>query len=382
MKQATSSMTERSSSIRLAPLDALRGFAALAVPTFTHFVHFGGDKSLYPYDHLAFGHWLYTYSQFFVDLFFVLSGFVLTYRYVVPLAREQIDGREFFFLRFSRLYPLHLLTLCTCAGVEWWLAAFHQPPVIYGSNDLYHFALHLGFLQLWFEHGLAYNYPSWSVCAEVFVYLLFFLYARHRPKYFAIAAGATVFVGIAVLTSWSLPLLNRNMARAMVGFFMGALAFEATEKLDRAGRGQALGASCLAALVTILVVANRIGYDGFIGGDPLPYGLILFPLLTVASLRVPPLARLLSLRPLTFLGDISYAVYLAHVPIQMIILAVTRAHRVTIPTSSPGFFWAWIATLVVVGTVIHYGFERPARRWLRARLARETPVAAAVAPTA
>ena len=375
-------MTDASRPIRLAPLDALRGFAALAVPTFTHFQHFGGDKSLYPYDSLALVHWLYVYSQFFVDLFFVLSGFVLTFRYLEPLSRQRIDAKGFFFLRFSRLYPLHLLTLLVCAGVEWTLMAQHQPTVIYSQDDLYHFFLHLTFLQLWFEHGLAYNYPSWSVCAEVFVYVLFFLYARKRSTVFSTASALTVFAGIAVLSGASLPLLNRNMARAMVGFFMGALAFQATERLDRARLGHTVGTSCLAALVSIVFIANRIGYDAWIGSDPLPYGLVLFPLLTVAALKTPPLAWLLSLRPLTFLGNISYAVYLSHVPLQMILLAVTRARHVTIPTSSPWFFWVWIATLVSVGTAVHYGFERPARSWLRNRLVATTPAPLAAAPAA
>lgn len=361
------------------PLDSVRGLAALCVVVH-HFV--GSDPLAVALPHRA---WIdvafFHNSWLFVDLFFVLSGFVLTFRYLEPLSQKRIDGREFFFLRFSRLYPLHLLTLLVCAGVEWSQMAQHQPPVIYPLDDLYHFFLHLTFLQLWFEHGLAYNYPSWSVCAEVFVYLLFFLYARKRSTVLTAGALLTVFTGIAVLAGASLPLLNRNMARALVGFFMGVLAFQGTTRLDRAGRGHAWGASSLAALVTIVVIANRIGYDGWIGSDPTPYGLVLFPLLTVSSLKVPPLSWLLSRRPLTFLGDISYAVYLAHVPLQMIALAWTRAHHVTIPTSSPWFFWVWIATLVTVGTAVHYGFERPARSWLRRRLVERAP-APVVAPAA
>jgi peptidoglycan/LPS O-acetylase OafA/YrhL len=376
------SKTDSSQPLRLAPLDALRGFAALAVPTFTHFQHFGGDQSQYPYSGLALVHWFYVYSQFFVDLFFVLSGFVLTFRYLEPLSQKQIDGREFFFLRFSRLYPLHLLTLLVCATVAWSQMVQHQPPPIYPFDDIYHFFLHLTFLQLWFEHGLAYNYPSWSVCAEVFVYILFFFYARKRSAVLTAGAALTVFTGIAILAGASLPMLNRNMARAMVGFFMGVLAFQITVRFDRAGRGHAFGASALAAFVTIVGIANLVGYDSWIGSDPLPYGLVLFPLLTVASLKVPPLSWVLSRRPLTFLGDISYAVYLSHVPLQMIALAWTRAHHVTIPTSSPWFFWVWIATLITVGTAVHYGFERPARRWLRRRLAEPVPASAVAAPAA
>lgn len=380
--QVTSTVTWPTRAVRLAPLDALRGLAAIAIPTFTHFQHFGGDKNAYPFNELAAVHWLYQYSQFFVDLFFVLSGFVLTFRYLEPVSEQRIDGREFFFLRFSRLYPLHLATLLICAGVEWWLMAHHQEPVIYKQDDLYHFFLHLFFLQLWFERGLAYNGPSWSVCAEAFVYLLFFLFARKRRQVFSIACALTVLLGITVLTSWSLPLLNRNLARGMVGFFMGALTFQVTERMERARLGKVLGVACLAAVLAIAALANAIGYDKWIGGDPLPYGLILFPLITVAGLKSPPLARLLSLRPLTFLGDISFAVYLVHVPIQMIVLAVSRAQKLTIPTSSRWFFWAWIATLVCVGTVVHYGFERPAQRWLRRRTVVKPGSPVLVAPAA
>jgi peptidoglycan/LPS O-acetylase OafA/YrhL len=369
-------MTKPSGSIRLSPLDALRGFAALAVPAFTHFQHFGGDKNTYPYNAIPVVHWLYVYSQFFVDLFFVLSGYVLTFRYFQPISEQRVSARDFFFLRFARLYPLHLLTLLICAAVQWWLMAHHQLPVIYKQDDLYHFFLHLFFLQIWFEHGLAYNYPSWSVCVEVFVYLLFFLHARRPIRPFVIACALTVLLGITVLTSWSLPLLNRNIARGMVGFFAGALAFQITGWFERARRGTLLGLACLAAVVAIGVLSNLIGYDFWVGADPLPYGLIIFPLITVASLKVKPLVAVLSLRPLTFLGDISYAVYLVHVPIQMIILAVAHTRHLTIPTSSTTFYWIWIATLLVAGTVIHLTFERPARRWLRRRFVGRAPLAA------
>jgi peptidoglycan/LPS O-acetylase OafA/YrhL len=59
---------------RLSPLDALRGLAALAVAVFSHYVHFGGDRSSYPFDKLAPVHWLYANSWLMVDLFFVLTG--------------------------------------------------------------------------------------------------------------------------------------------------------------------------------------------------------------------------------------------------------------------------------------------------------------------
>jgi peptidoglycan/LPS O-acetylase OafA/YrhL len=365
-------MTTPKQSSRLEPIDALRGLAALAVPAFTHFQHFGGDRGAYPYNSLSLVHGLYVYSQFFVDLFFVLSGFVLTFRYYEPISEGRTGAREFFFLRFARLYPLHLLTLLMCATIEWSLMADHVAPMIYKQDDLYHFFLHLTFLQIWFEKGLAYNYPSWSVCVEVFVYVLFFFHARRKPQGFIVACALTVLLGITVLTNWSLPLLNRNIARGLVGFFVGALSLRLMQWFDRTGRGRLLGLGSLAALVVIGVVAHAVTYDFWIGSDPLPYGLVLFPLVTLAALRVKPIAAVLSLRPFLFLGDISYAVYLIHVPIQMIILSVAHFRQFTIPTSSPWFFWTWLATLLVAGTMIHFAFERPARRWLRGRLVDST----------
>ncbi|HVT07037.1 MAG TPA: acyltransferase [Polyangia bacterium] len=374
-------MAEGSRTVRLAPLDALRGLAALAVPTFTHFQHFGGDRSTYPYDSLALVHWFYLYSQFFVDLFFVLSGVVMTYRYLEPLSDGRADGREFFVHRFSRLYPLHLLMLLVCAGVQWTLLANHHGPVIYAQDDFFTFVLHLTFLHLWFERGPGYNYASWSVCAEVFVYVLFFVFARGRRKTFLIGSALSVFVGVAVLSGTAVPLLNRNMARAPVGFFMGVLTFLAMRHVSRRGWGPAVGAACLGFLIAVLVVANTISYEAWIGSDPLPYGLALFPLLTMAALYFPPLSRVLSARPLTFLGDISYAIYLTHIPVQMILLSFTAVRGIQLPTTRPWFFWAWVGSLLILGTIVHYGFERPVMAWLRQRLLQRPavrPVAAVV----
>jgi peptidoglycan/LPS O-acetylase OafA/YrhL len=354
---------------RLAPLDALRGVAALGVSLFSHYQHFGGDRAAYPFAKLLAVHWVYENAWLFVDLFFLLSGIVLTYRYLEPLGKGAIDGKRFFELRLSRLYPLHVAALCVCAAVEWTLMARHEPPVIYsGNNDLYDFTMQLFYLHTFFERGWSFNEPSWSVSGEVLVYLLFFLYARRARANYVGLAVATLFVGIAVQQpGWNLPILNALIGRAMVGFFLGSLGFLVMRELDRRGQGVAFGWACLAAFVLLCVVTSFVGFHELIGSSPLPHVLTVFPLFIFASLRVPPLARLLSLRPLTFLGDISYAVYLIHVPLQMIFLVIMRARRVTIPTESPWLLAGFAVVLVSAATATHYGFERPMRAWLRRR---------------
>jgi len=362
-------MSTKSATSRLAPLDALRGLAALGVSVFSHYQHFGGERAKYPLMGYLPVHWVYDNAWLFVDLFFLLSGVVLTYRYLDSIGGGDIDGRRFFSLRLSRLYPLHVAALLACACVEWTLMARHEPAVIYqGNNDIYHFTLQLLYLHTFFERGWSFNEPTWSVSGEVLVYLLFFLYARRARGQYVAVALATVFVGIAVQQpNWNLPILNSQLGRALVGFFLGSLGFVAMRALDRRGYGQIFGWACLSAFAAICVLASFIGYHEWIGMTPLPNVLTVYPLLIFATLRVPPLARILSLRPLTFLGDISYAVYLIHVPLQMTFLAITRARKIEIPTESPWMLAGFAVVLILAATATHYGFERPIRRWLRNR---------------
>lgn len=363
-------MSRSTSTERLAPLDALRGIAALGVSLFSHYSCMGGDRATYPFNNLLVGHWVYENAWLFVDLFFLLSGIVLTYRYLDPIANKTVGGRQFFDLRFSRLYPLHVVTLLICAAAQWTCLARHQPPVIYQKNynDFYHFALQLTYLHAFFESGWSYNEPSWSVSGEVLVYLLFFLYARRdRSKYVPLAV-AMVIVGIAAQSpGWNLPVLNALLGRALLGFFLGSLGYLAMRDLDRRGLGPVLGWGCLIALGAVCTVASLIGFHEFIGTDPRPMALGVFPLVIFASLRVPPLARLLSIRPLTFLGDISYAVYLIHIPMITVLMAVMQATKRTVPTQSPWTMFVFAAVLIPLATAVHYGFERPVRRWLRSR---------------
>ena len=168
------------------------------------------------------------------------------------------------------------------------------------------------------------------------MYVLFFLYARRERRQYVPLAALTVVVGIAAQSpGWTLPIINALLGRALVGFFLGSLGYLGMRELDRRGHGVAFGWGCLGALTILCVLASLIGFHELIGTDPRTNTLAVFPLVIFAALRVPPLARLLSIRPLTFLGDISYAVYLIHVPLQLIFLYVMRATNTVVPTESP-----------------------------------------------
>src|SRR5437762_3835756 len=172
---------------RLYSLDVLRGLAALSV-VFWHWQHFSYSGTqpaivsperlpLYPVFFL-----FYTKGALAVDLFFSLSGFVFFWLYSDSVSRKTISGREFAWLRFTRLYPLHLATLLAVAFGQW---AYHSRTgafFVYHFNDAKHFALNLFLGSSWgLENGFSFNGPVWSVSVEVALYAMFFLWCRRLP---------------------------------------------------------------------------------------------------------------------------------------------------------------------------------------------------------
>ena len=115
---------------RIVYLDALRGLAALAIAAFWHYQTLGAPyqpqgvpfQQAPLYDAPVI-HKLYRYGYLAVDLFFMISGLVFHRVYGRAISTRAISARRFFSLRFSRLYPLHALTLCIAAALVWW---FHS----------------------------------------------------------------------------------------------------------------------------------------------------------------------------------------------------------------------------------------------------------------
>jgi peptidoglycan/LPS O-acetylase OafA/YrhL len=114
-----------------------------------------------------------------VDLFFILSGMVISYVHQAEFVTWNIaNSLRFWILRFARIYPLHFLMLIVMAilgGVEffysWWYAG-HAP--VHTPNSIQDFILSLLNIHDWETTStLSFNFPSWSVSAEWFVYLLF-----------------------------------------------------------------------------------------------------------------------------------------------------------------------------------------------------------------
>lgn len=255
-----------------------------------------------------------------VDLFFILSGFVISYSARAdaraPYGRAEI--RAFYVTRAARIYPLHLVCLFLLFAV---LAAQQliarvtsigtADPDFLSPLRIAALFEQLALLNAWGLTGLiTWNIPSWSISAEMFAYLLFpllaALIARGRGAALtAIALGALAFYLWVGTTTGILDIVKREaILRCLSGFGIGMILYALRARIDALGSGL-LGAA--QAVGTVIVLVTMIGGHNDVLAIP---GFILLVGATWPDRGW--LAALLKTRLLHWLGEISYSVYLNH----------------------------------------------------------------------
>ena len=150
---------------RLYSLDVLRGFASLTV-VLAHWKFFyipsGTQMSLMNTDPYLLNllMWFDQFGGKAVELFFCISGFVFFWLYSNRISQSKVLFRQFAALRFSRLYPLHLITLLAVALGQIYYFQLTNNHFAIENNNLAHFVLNLFFASSWgIEKGLSFNGP-------------------------------------------------------------------------------------------------------------------------------------------------------------------------------------------------------------------------------
>lgn len=347
---------------RIAPLDALRGLTALVV-VLHHYYYFLAQHDAPPFE-AALG-WAYSFGMLAVPMFFMLSGYIFFQVYSRSLGEGRLSGRDFFWLRASRLYPLHVLTLLTVVGLQ--AACWRLTGKAFGfsNNDLPHFLLNVLFLQFsWVDDKFSFNGPAWSLSVEAGLYVAFFVFARTfgEAKAPRLAIGA-LCVGLAITRSL-LPdtgPLNWHFARGLGFFFAGGCLQLTYAWPDR-----------LRLAVGVVMIEAGLGLMYGAAGqlDSMICLNMLFGGLVLASLGSRTFARVAASFPFSWLGSISYSIYLWHYPVQIVMVLVS-ATMVPIGLETPVGLAIYLAATLSVSTLSYHGFEVPARavvrRWAEGR---------------
>lgn len=317
-----------------------------------------------------------------VDVFFILSGFILAHVYLQ--GEGPPDYRRFIVARFARIYPAHaaimlgMLVMVLGAG----LVGVGLEPGRFNAPD---FIQSMLLTQAWFPRStmVLWNGPAWSLSAEWFAYLIFPVYAwialrlRDRPVVLialAIALFAVLDAGYRMAFGVILPRAEDNLGvlRILPEFLFGIGLYFLGQRLRLSPRA-AIGVVILASLA--MLAAMQAALD-----DRLIVALAGPLILSLALLAKSGTRTFLSNPVWLFAGEASYALYLVHIPLVMVwrnamqaLLGLDGDYRM-----SPLELAALLTLTLAAAAVIHIAVEQPGRRLLRRWLNR--PGARADAP--
>ncbi len=291
---------------------ALRGLAALMVILY-HCALASPEVALGPLTALV------RRGYLFVDIFFLLSGFILMRRYGDSLARPSRDVlRQFWQRRFLRIYPPYIVWLALAILVWFLIDSRGDGPRYAMGEHLTAILLHITMLQSLLGLEIQYNVPLWSIAVEMAAYLVLPLFAMAVVRMGRMGTG--ILVAILLVAVWlfiqrhgTLDVINGPgaLARCLMGFCLGALASllarELPPGLARWSRAMSL------FLLTLTLAAFAVG-QVFVGYCA-ALGMVM-----VSSLPTPsPWTR--TWLPM-LLGRVSFSLYLAHVPVLSVMIMV------------------------------------------------------------
>jgi peptidoglycan/LPS O-acetylase OafA/YrhL len=349
---------------RLHNIQALRGIAAMLVVIAHLFIM----ETKYSPDQLL-GGWA-EYGGVGVDLFFVISGFIMVY--VTSPKRDSKNGQsagQFLFARFSRIYPLYWLVSLALIAVY-----MARPDMVSSSiKDAPNISASL---LLWPQGRPPLLTVGWTLIHEIFFYCVFavslLLPRRFLPLFLSIWAIVTLagyFMGLGRIH----PTLVIVFSPMTIEFCLGAMAALLLQKTARLSPAQAKRTVFIGALVLVMIIARAAKYSDFILANFLLRALYFAgpTFLIVMGLARLDMAKIHMPKFLRTLGDWSYAIYLTHV------LSLTVMGRLWQKYSTEGLADNIIVLLlmvigaIAVGGLTYVLFERPMlqlTKLLRARI--------------
>lgn len=319
-----------------------------------------------------------------VDLFFILSGFVLTWNYLDRMGPAWSLGAttRFLWLRLARVWPVYLVTMHLAA--LWVIFTLHVGHVPAENTDQFtalSYVRQLFLVQLWFQpffDDSSWDGPAWSISAEWLAYLMFgvlilvvFRVARATRArgllWLAVAASLPPVLLLLAsghfYTPWSW------LPRIVMQFIAGALACAAVRRLQLTDRMRLAG-----GYASVLIAAAIVGILYYFDAHPIPnvsdssgvVDLLFVPLVVALAIGAGTLPRVLSTRVLVYGGQISFALYMVHELVHTSWLWAAEQFELTIDGVPGKFIVAGLLGLAVLAAmVLYHTVEEPARHWMR-----------------
>jgi len=329
------------------PLTSTRAIAAI----FVVIHHFGHD--VYPFSKFA---KFFHNGNVSVSYFFVLSGFVLYITY----KDKHIQYSDYLKRRIGRIVPVYLLALFLFICV-----VHHFPGYSFSHDSIIEIIISGLFLQAFIPHyPLTLNLPAWTISVEMFFYMLFPLFLLFQKRHIKGFIGTTVVLYVLSQSFhlWSIPIkgsLGDNVIDTLFfnpvihinQFLIGMVGGYLFGKVSAPSPKYAW-LSFLSFILIILLIAFRPDNISYQVGLIAPVFMIF--ILSIAASD----PKFLNFKPLVFLGEISYGIYILQFPVYYF-LAFVNSKYTGIPDTY--FFYIALCMLILAASLSYLVFEKPLR---------------------
>jgi peptidoglycan/LPS O-acetylase OafA/YrhL len=319
-----------------------------------------------------------------VDLFFILSGFVLTWNYLDRMG-PSFSARatlHFLWLRLARVWPVYLVTLHLAAlWIIFTLYVGHVPSRAVDQLTAVSYVRQVLLVQLWFQpyfDGSSWDGPAWSISAEWLAYLLFtplvlvifrISHATRARSLMWLAVAASLPPVLLLLSSGQFYTPWSWLPRIVMQFTAGALVAAAVGRLRPTERAR----RC-AGYTSVLLLGAIVGLMYWFDAHPLPdvrdsgglVDMLFVPLVMALAIGLGSLPGLLSTRPMMFGGQVSFCLYMVHELVHTVWGWAAEQFQLTLAGYGGKLLVVGLLAIAMGTAIVLFHFvEEPARRWMR-----------------
>jgi len=283
-----------------------------------HYRHFwiygSGPLEFYPESQPLYSklHFFYDYGHYGVEVFWVLSGLILSMLYSPSIKNSKINFKKFSIERLTRIYPLHIVTLVLVIYLQYIYFYSFNKYFICTNNTLIQLILHFFLASDWlFQSGCSFNGSIWSVSVEIISYIIFYFTAKYFGK-----KSCFYIIFVSAILIYSFKNTYSYIFNCLLFFNIGVL----------------------------------ISYF-FKNSPDLNY---IFPKFLVNAI--------------CFLGLSSYGIYLMHFPIQLILVLLNHKLNLNLNFSEFWLLLLYLLSSIASGAFLYLLVESPMKQYLRLKL--------------
>nr|WP_325300803.1 acyltransferase [uncultured Dysosmobacter sp.] len=329
----------------------------------------------------AFVRYLFAQGHRSVEVFFMISGFLIYVQYGGKIRRGSIGLVPYISRRVVRLYPYAILTAVVAAACIWFSKAVfpkgHLFTAVCGTSGtrptlISFFMSVFGVQSGWLNDGTQYsiNNSAWYNGTLMICYGIFYVIGEHckgdRVK------ENCCYITLVLVGAWiwgagyEFPLMWPRCGRAYLNFFGGALLAQVVQSIDTdRKRHYVLAAGGTG--VALYILCYKLGFLGSIGHAN---SMVLGPSLIIFMTVSRTVARISDNKFVQYLGKLAYGVYMWNQPFVMMLYVAEDIFGLNFHGNSPRVFWCYIVLVVLMAVVGHELFEKPVTKWCKRRFAK------------